>query len=123
MPHLRAPAARPSLQAGLHALWLLPELRGLLLAALARLSRLLELVSSLPFDRLRLFAGQPAQHKAEARQLGVAAKVPVGVVLVRRLVIVMRHVVFHLRATPGLIVALEELALVNRKCGNADARQ
>ena len=41
-----------------------------------------EFISWLPFNRLRLLAGQPAQDEPEPRQLGIAAKIPIGMVLV-----------------------------------------
>ena len=71
----------------------------------ARLAGGFELVAGLPFDGVALFAGEPAEDEAEARHLGVAAEVPVGVVLVGGLVVVMLYEVLGLRASPGFIVS------------------
>src|SRR5580704_17910872 len=62
--------------------------------------RRLKLIARQPLDRLLLLAGQPAQDKSKTRQLRVASKVPVRVVLVRRLVIVIRCVILELCMTP-----------------------
>ena len=55
-------------------------------------------------------AGQPAEHKAEAGQLGVAAEVPVRTVLAGGLVVVVNYVVFGLLPAPLRGVALEEFS-------------
>ena len=109
---MQSPPVRAPLQAGVHPVRLLPELRRLLLNP-ARLARGFKLISCEPLDRLRLSAGQPAEHKAESRQLGIAAKIPVSTIFVRGLMVVVRGVIFRLRAAPVSGMALEQIALIN----------
>ena len=69
-----------------------------------------KLIAREPLDALGLLTGQPAKHKAEAGQLGVAAEVPVRTVLAGGLVVVVNYVVFGLLPAPLRGVALEEFS-------------
>ena len=60
-----------------------------------------------------LLGREPAENKAETRELGVAAEIPVGVIFIAGLVVMVRNVVFALRMAPRFIVAFEQLALIH----------
>src|ERR1035437_7716047 len=87
------------------------------------LARSFKFVAGEPFNALRLFAGQPAQHKAKARHLGIATKIPVCAVLVGGLVIVVLHEIPGLLFSPSLIVTLKEIALIDGEGWNAGPGQ
>ena len=93
---------------------LLLKLRRLLLNSACQ-PRRFKLVPVIPLHRLGLLAGQPSQHKAKARELGVAAEIPARLVLVRRLVIVLCCVVRRLRAAPLRRMAFKQIALIDRE--------
>jgi len=92
------------------------------LTPLARLAWRLELIARKPLDGLCLFSRKPTKNETEASHLGVAAEIPVGFVLIARLMVVVRNEVFALRVAPSLVVAFIELALINRKRRHAYTR-
>src|ERR1035437_6484922 len=75
--------------------------------------RYFKLIAGIPFHKLRLGARQPAEHKAESRHFSVASEVPVGVVLVRRLVVVMCGEIRKLIVAPLLLVPFKQIALAD----------
>ena len=95
----------------------------LVFALLACLPRHLKLVAGLPFDGVALFARKPAQHKSKPRELRVTAKIPVGMILIGRLMIVMLFEVRELRTAPRFVVPFEQHTLIHRERRNAGPRQ
>jgi hypothetical protein len=76
-------------------------------------SRGFEFVAGSPALEFRSCRGGAAEDEAEAGHFGETGKVPVGLKLVARLVVVVIDVVFGLGLAPGGVVAFEFEALAD----------
>src|SRR5215469_16072288 len=75
-------------------------------------ARLLEFIARLPPRKLREFGRLPAEGKAEFGHNGVAGKVHFRTVLIRRLMVSVRDVIFLLVLTPGKVVPLKQRTFI-----------
>src|SRR5580704_4817379 len=91
--------------------------------SLALQSRCLEFIALLPADEPREACRLPAESESEARHRRIADEIHLGMVLIAGLVVMLLRVFLVLRQTPGLVVAFELHAFIDRERWNAHAGQ
>src|SRR5579864_4160733 len=89
----------------------------------ALLARRFKFVVGLPTGQRGLRSRFASERETESRHLGKPCEIPVGVILVARLMIMMVDVIFSLGLAPRGVVAFVFLPFVNRERRHANTRE